>query len=83
MYCPDCPETIRTRLSKARGVVEVLVTNYIQTPYGVAQIFYDSTQVSRDEVLAKLGQHYWATLIEDKDPIREQVLLRYTEIYVC
>lgn len=83
MYCQDCPAAIRTRLSKAKGVVEVLVTNYVEAPYGVAQVFYDSSQVSRDELLARLGSPYWATLIEDKDPKREQLLQKYTEIYVC
>ena len=83
LYCPDCPAEIRSRLSKVKGVVEVIVSNYIETPYGLAQVFYDSKEVSRDEVLSKLGVPYWATLIEDKDPKREQVLQRYTEIYVC
>jgi copper chaperone CopZ len=83
MYCPDCPATIRTSLSNLKGVVEVLVTNYVETPYGVAQIFYDSAQVSRDEILTKITSPYWATLIEDKDPKREQILQRYTDIYVC
>jgi copper chaperone CopZ len=83
MYCSDCPETVRSRLSKIDGVVEVLVTNYIETAYGVVQIFYDSNRVSRDEVLAKLGPPYYAILLEDRDPRREQILLRYTEIYVC
>ncbi len=64
-------------------MVEVLVTDYIETPYGVAQIFYDSKQVGRDEILARLDSPYWATLIEDRDPNREQMLRRYTEIYVC
>ena len=83
MYCPKCPEEIRTRLSKLSGVVEVLVTNYIETSYGVVQVFYDSQQVTRDEVMARIEPPYWATLLEDKDPRREQILLRYTEIYVC
>ncbi len=83
MYCPECTAEIRNRLSKVEGVVEVLVTNYVATPYGIAQVFYDSKHVSRDQVLAKLGSPYWATLIEDKDPQREQLLQRYTEIYVC
>ena len=83
MYCPECTAEIRNRLSNVEGVVEVLVTNYVETPYGIAQVFYDSKQVSRDQVLAKLDSPYWATLIEDKDPKREQLLQRYTEIYVC
>ncbi len=83
MDSPDCPANIRTRLSEVKGVVEVLVTDYIETPYGVAQIFYDSKQVGRDEILARLDSPYWATLIEDRDPNREQMLRRYTEIYVC
>ncbi len=83
MDSPDCPANIRTRLSQVKGVVEVLVTDYIETPYGVAQIFYDSKQVGRDEILARLDSPYWATLIEDRDPNREQMLRRYTEIYVC
>lgn len=83
MYCSDCPEEVRTMLSKVKGVVEVLVSNYVETPYGIAQVFYDSHQVTRDEVLAKLGPPYYAILLEDKDPRREQILLRYTEIYVC
>lgn len=83
MYCQDCPETVRTRLSKIDGVIEVLVTNYVETPYGIVQVFYDSHEVARDEVLAKLGPPYYAILLEDKDPRREQILLRYTEIYVC
>jgi copper chaperone CopZ len=83
MYCPECTGTIRDRLSKVEGVVEVLVTNYVETPYGIAQVFYDSKQVSRDQMLANLESPYWATLIEDKDPKREQLLQRYTEIYVC
>ena len=58
--------------------MEVLVTNYVETPYGVAQVFYDSHQVSRDEVLARIGAPYCAILLEDKDPRREQVLLRYS-----
>ena len=52
MYCGDYPEEIRKRLSKVEGVLEVLVTNYVETPYGVTQVFYDSHEVSRDEVLA-------------------------------
>jgi copper chaperone CopZ len=83
MYCSKCTEEIRNRLAKVGGVVEVLVTNYVETPYGIAQVFYDSKQVSPDQVLAKLGSPYWATLIEDKDPKRERLLQRYTEIYVC
>jgi len=55
MYCGDCPEENRKRLSKVEGVLEVLVTNYVETPYGVVQVFYDSHQVSRDEVLARVG----------------------------
>jgi len=83
MDSPDCPVDIRNRLSQVRGVVEVLVTNYIETPYGVAHVLYDSKQVGRDEILARLSSPYWATLIEDRDPNREKMLQRYTEIYVC
>ena len=83
MYSADSPEEIRTKLSKVAGVVEVLVTNYVETPYGIVQVFYDSHQVTRDEVLARISPPYWATLLEDKDPRREQILLRYTEVYVC
>jgi len=79
MYCGDCPEEIRKRLSKLEGVLEVPVTNYVETPYGVAQVFYDSHQVNRDEVLARVGAPYYAILLEEKDPRREQILLRYTE----
>ena len=83
MYCPKCPEEIRARLSKINGVVEILVTNYVDTPYGIVQVFYDSHTVSRDEVLARIGPPYYAMLLEDRDPRREQILLRHTEIYVC
>lgn len=83
MYCSECPKEIGTKLSIVDGVVEVLVTNYVETSYGIAQIVYDSRQVTRDEVIAKLGPPYYATLLEDKNPRREQILLRYTETYVC
>ncbi len=78
MYSPECTAEIRTRLSKVEGVVEVLVTNYVETAYGIAQVFYDSKEVTPDQVIAKLGSPYWATLIEDKDPTREQLLQRHT-----
>ena len=83
MYCADSPEEIRTKLSTVAGIVEVLVTNYVETLYSIVQVFYDSHKVTRDEVLARIGPPYWATLLEDKDPRREQILLRYTEVYVC
>ncbi len=83
MYCPKCTDIIRDSLSRVRGVIEVLATNYVEAPYGIVQVFYDSRQVTTDEVLARIGTPYWATLIEDKDPKREKTLQRYTEIYVC
>ncbi|OLD02237.1 hypothetical protein AUG19_07620 [archaeon 13_1_20CM_2_54_9] len=83
MYCAKCSDAIRDSLSRVRGVVEVLVTNYVESPYGIVQVFYDSRQVRTDEFLAHLRTPYWATLIEDRDPKREQTLQRYTEIYVC
>ncbi len=83
MYCPTCPEEIRARLSKINGIVEVLVSSYVETPYGIVHIFYDSNRVTRDEVMARIGPPYYAVLLEDRDPRREQILLRYTETYVC
>ncbi len=83
MYCPKCTDTIRDSLSRVKGVIEVLVTNYVEAPYGIVQVFYDSRHVTSDEFLAHLRTPYWATLIEDKDPKREKTLQRYTEIYVC
>ncbi len=83
MYCTKCTDVIRDSLSQVRGVIEVLVTNYVEAPYGIVQVFYEPRQVTRDEFLAHLRPPYWATLIEDKDPQRERTLQRYTEIYVC
>ena len=83
MYGHNSPEEVRARLLKVAGVVEVLATNYVETLYGIVQVFYDSRQVSRDEVFARVGPPYYAILLEDKDPRREQILLRHTEVYVC
>ncbi len=54
-----------------------------RNPYGMVQVFYDSRHVTRDEVLVKIGPPYYAILLEDEDPRREQILLRHTGTYVC
>ena len=58
MYCAKCPDTIRDRLSRVGGVIEVLVTNYVEASYGTVQVFYDSGQVTLDDFLTHLGTPY-------------------------
>ncbi len=63
MYGAESPEEIRTLLSIIQGVVEVLATNYVESPYGIVQVFYDSQQIARNETLARIGPPYWAILL--------------------